>query len=103
MSYEIRRTDRAGDHLHEIVQYIAADSGDIETALGYLDVLENAIMLLRDQPYLGVVPRYLALKRQGYRILVEQQHLVFYKVDDAKHMVTIHAVVHGKRAYRNLI
>ena len=103
MGYTINRTEKASDQLHEIIQYIAADSGSVEIALSYLGKLERAIMLLCDQPNMGRVPRYLALKRQGYRVLIVERHLVFYKVDDAARTVTIHAVVDGRREYRNLI
>lgn len=103
MRYTIQRTDKANDQLHEIIQYIASDSGSVEIALNYLDKLEHAVMLLGDQPNMGSVPRYLALKRQGYRVLIVERHLVFYKVDDAARMVTIHAVVDGRREYRNLV
>jgi len=103
MSYKIQRTDMANDQLHEIIQYIAVDSGSVEVALHYLDKLEHVIMLLEDQPNMGSMPRYLALKRQGYRVLIVERHLVFYKVDDEAHMITLHAVVDGRREYRNLI
>ena len=103
MSYKIQRTDKANDQLHEIIQYIAADSGSVEIALNYLEKIERAITLLKDQPNMGSIPRYLALKRQGYRVLIVERHLVFYKVDDEAHMITLHAVIDGRREYRNLI
>jgi toxin ParE1/3/4 len=103
VSYKIQRSDKANDQLHEIIQYIAADSGSADIALAYLDKMERAVALLRDQPHMDAVPRYLALKRQGYRALIVERHLVFYRADDAAKTVTIHAVVDGRREYRNLI
>jgi toxin ParE1/3/4 len=103
MSYGIERTDKVGDQLLEIVQYIAADSGSAEIAIHYLDKLEAAVMRLAEQPYLGRFPRYGILKRQGYRVLIVERHLIFYKVDEARRMVMIHAIVDGRRAYQHLI
>ena len=80
MSYRILRTDKASDQLFDLIQYIAADAG-AETALRYLDKLEVAILNLAHFPYSGTVPRYSTLKKQGYRVLIVERHLVFYKVD----------------------
>jgi len=102
MSYRILRTDRASDQLFDLIQYIAADAG-VETALRYLDNLETAILNLAHFPYSGTVPRYSILKKQGYRVLIVERHLIFYKVDEEKQTVMIHAVVDGRQEYRNLV
>lgn len=102
MSYRILRTDKANDQLFDVIQYIAADAG-ANIALQYLDKLEAAVMNLADFPYSGTVPRYSILKKQGYRVLIVERHLVFYKVDEKKQTVMIHAVVDGRQEYRNLV
>ena len=102
MSYRILRTDKANDQLFDVIQYIAADAG-ANIALRYLDKLEAAVMSLADFPYSGTVPRYSILKKQGYRVLIVERHLIFYKVDEEKQTVMIHAVVDGRQEYRNLV
>ena len=102
MSYNILRTDKANDQLFDVIQYIAADAG-ANIALQYLDKLETAVMNLADFPYSGTVPRYSILKKQGYRVLIVERHLIFYKVDEEKQTVMIHAVVDGRQEYRNLV
>ena len=86
MSYRILRTDKANDQLFDVIQYIAADAG-ANIALQYLDKLEAAVMNLADFPYSGTVPRYSILKKQGYRVLIVERHLIFYKVDEEKQTV----------------
>ncbi|RYD04116.1 plasmid stabilization protein [Desulforamulus aquiferis] len=103
MKYEIMRTDKAEEQLREIIFYIADDSGNVDIAINYLDKIENAINRLKDFPRSGNTPRYLILKKQGYLVLIVEEHLVFYKIDDEKKTVTIYAVVDGRREYRNLI
>lgn len=103
MSYEILRTDRVEDQLREILFYIADDSGSVEVALHYLDKIEKAISQLRDFPQSGNIPRYSILRKQGYRVLILENHLVFYKVDELDKTVTVYAVVDSRREYRNLI
>jgi toxin ParE1/3/4 len=102
MSYNILRTDKANDQLFDVIQYIAANAG-ANIALQYLDKLETAVMNLADFPYSGTVPRYSILKKQGYRVLIVERHLIFYKVDEEKQTVMIHAVVDGRQEYRNLV
>ena len=102
MSYRILRTDKANDQLFDVIQYIADNAG-ANIALQYLDKLEAAVMNLADFPYSGTVPRYSILKKQGYRVLIVERHLIFYKVDEEKQTVMIHAVVDGRQEYKNLV
>lgn len=103
MKYSIIRTDKADEQLREIIFYIADDSGSIDVALNYLDKIEKVINSLEDFPMSGSVPRYSILKKQGFRVLVVERHLVFYKVNEDRKEVIIYAVVDGRREYRNLI
>lgn len=103
MKYNIVRTDKADEQLREIIFYIADDSGSIDIALNYLDKIEIAINRLEDFPMSGSVPRYSILRKQGYRVLIVERHLIFYKIDENKKGVIIYAIVDGRREYRNLL
>jgi len=103
MNYVILRTDKASDQLFTIIQYIAEDSGSVDIALRYLDTLEGEIKKLATTPHIGSYPRYGILKKQGYRVLIVQRHMIFYKVDDEKRQVTIYAAVDARQHYVNMI
>ena len=103
MSYQILRTDKADEQLRDIIFYIADDSGSVDIALNYLEKIEKAINNLKDFPYSGSVPHYATLRRQGYRVLIVERHLVFYKVNESQQIITIYAVVDGRREYRKLL
>ncbi len=103
MHYRIQRTDKANDQLYSLIQYIADDSGDVDIALSYLARLEKAVGMLSEFPYAGVSPRYSILRKQGYRVLIVEKQLFFYKVDEAEKTVTIHAIVDSRTEYKNLI
>lgn len=103
MKYKIIRTDKADEQLRAIIFYIADDSGSIDIALNYLNKVEKAIKRLEDFPMSGSVPRYSILRKQGYRVLIVEKHLIFYKVDENEKTVTIYAVVDGRQEYKNLI
>ena len=102
MKYDIIRTDTADALIRKIVLFVAENFGN-SVALEKLDALENSIMALADNPYIGVEPRYNVLKRQGYLVLILEKNLVFYKVDDEKRLVTIYAVVDQRQDYLSII
>ena len=96
MKYKIIRTDKADEQLREIIFYIADDSGSTDIALNYLDKIETAIRRLEEFPMSGSIPRYSILRKQGYRALIAE-------VNEDEKVVTIYAIVDGRREYRNLI
>ena len=102
MKYNIVRTDTADAGLRKIILYIAQNFGN-DVALKKLDEIEDQIQQLGDNPDLGINPRYLVLKRQGYKVLVLEKDLVFYKVNEARKEVTIYAVVDQRQDYLNII
>ena len=88
MRYSINRTDTADSLLNRMILNIA-DRFGTEKAFDVLDSIEEKINLLQDTPYIGTEPKYMVLKRQGYRVLILDLTLVFYKVDDSKKEVMI--------------
>lgn len=103
MQYKILRTDKADEQLREIIFYIADDSGSVDIALNYLNKIETAIKQLETFPLTGSIPRYSILRKQGYRVLIVEKHLIFYKVNEIEKMVVVYAIVDSRRNYKNLI
>ena len=103
MAYQILRTAKADEQLRDIVLYRAEVAGSAAAALEFLDHLEQKIGRLADFPESGSFPRYGALRARGYRVLIAEKHLVFYKVDKERKMVIVYAIVDGRRDYLNLI
>lgn len=100
--YTLLRTDTADSLIHKIILDIAEKFG-AEVALDKLDELENQIMLLAENPYMGTVPRYMILRRQGYKVLVTEKNLVFYKINEIQKVVIVYAVVDQRQDYLNII
>ena len=102
MKYEVIRTDTADSLIRKIVLYAAENFGT-DVALEKLDNLEEAIMSLGENPYIGTDPKYNILKRQGYLVLILDKDLVFYKVGDDKRQVIVYAVVDQRQDYLSII
>lgn len=82
--------------------YAAQNFGNT-VALEKLNQIEKQILELGEEPYIGTEPIYRVLKRQGYRVLVLEKDLVFYKIDEENKKVVIYAVVDGRQDYLNII
>ena len=102
MKYKVIRTDTADTGIRKIILYVAQNFGN-DVALKKLDAIEKRILELGDDPYIGTEPRYLVLKRQGYKVLILEKYLVFYKIDEENKAVVIYAVVDQRQDYLNII
>ena len=102
MRYSINRTDTADSLLNRMILNIA-DRFGTKKAFDVLDSIEEKINFLQDTPYIGTEPKYMVLKRQGYKVLIFDLTLVFYKVDDSKKEVMIYAFVDSRMDYLPII
>ena len=102
MRYSIIRTDTADAGIRKIVLYVSQNFGKA-AALKKLDEIEQRILSLGDNPYLGTEPRYPVLRRQRYKVLILDKDLVFYKIEEEKKTVVIYAVVDQRQDYLNII
>lgn len=102
MKYTVVRTDTADEQIRKIILYINENFGS-EIALRKLEELEESILHLGNNPNIGTIPRYHILRQQGYKVLILEKNLVFYKVDDERKRVFIYAVVDQRQDYLNII
>lgn len=102
MKYEILRTDTADAGIRRIILYVVQNFGN-DIALKKIDEIEAGITILGDDPYIGSDPKYPVLKRQGYKVLIIEKDLVFYKIDEHNKKVIIYAVVDQRQDYMNII
>lgn len=102
MKYNIVRTDTADAGIRKIILYIAQNFGN-HIALEKLDQIESKILSLSDNPYIGTDPKYPVLKRQGYKILILEKDLVFYKINELAKEVIIYAVTDQRQDYLNIL
>lgn len=100
--YTVVRTDTADSLIHKIILNIAEKFG-ADVALDKLEILEKQILSLADNPYMGTDPRYMILRRQGYKVLITEKNLVFYKINEKQKVVTVYVVVDQRKDYLSII
>lgn len=81
---------------------VAYDTGK-KDAEGNPIMAEHEVVNSQVERLAIIQDRYFKQCRQGYRVLIVERHLVFYKVNESQQIVTIYAVVDGRREYRNLL
>lgn len=93
-AYRVVFTSAAEGDLHDILDFIAADSPARATA--FVDQLaERTINFLSTAPRGG--PRFL-----GARYTVIRDYIVVYDIVDADQTVVVHMVTHGSRQWRTM-
>lgn len=102
MKYKVMRTDTADAGIRKIILYVAQNFGN-KVALEKLNEIEQRILELGEDSYIGTSPGYLVLKRQGYKVLILEKDLVFYKIDEENKEVVVYAVVDQRQDYLNII
>ena len=100
--YKITRTDLADSQLRETILYIAEVYGP-DTALAKLDEIEKEIMKLSEFPEKGIIPKYSVLRKQGFRVLLLENNMVFYKINDKLKQIIVYAIVSYKHDYLNIV
>ena len=95
----LRLLSVAEEDLSEIINFIAADN--LSAAVALANKIENDLMLLSENPFMGRVPRDEEIKNLGYRYLVVQNYIIFYTVED--NTIFVHRILHQARDYKTLL
>lgn len=99
MSHDVRVLRRAVRDLEEIRRYVERDRPLV--AGNFLDSLLTAIGALAQHPLRGARPRDGRLRGLGYRYLIVESYLLFYKV--GRKVVRVYRVLHGRQRYQVLL
>jgi hypothetical protein len=67
------------------------------------DFLHTDDVNVKEFPYIGVVPRYQSIAKQGYRAIICKQNILFYKINEETKEIILNIIVSSKRNYLNLV
>jgi toxin ParE1/3/4 len=98
-SYTVRLLPSAEDDLTEIILFIAADNPIAAERI--LQRIQKNLSLLSSNPKLGRVSREELLARMGYRHLIVENYLIFYKTENRT--IFVHRILDGVRDYLSLL
>jgi plasmid stabilization system protein ParE len=101
--YKLSISELADEDIDSIICYIAEQLSAPRAASDLLDEIEKCYTHLRNNPTIYEHCRNARLKKEGYRRAVVKNYLIFFKIDETKHKVVVHRVIHGTRDYAKLI
>jgi len=97
--YSLEWLEPAFDDIAEIAQYYKA-SADMDVSRKMLKKIISGINDLINLPYAHPYVRYETLREKGFRVLIIDNYLCFYKV--VGKTVSIYRVIHSSRNYNKL-
>ncbi|MDX1410932.1 MAG: type II toxin-antitoxin system RelE/ParE family toxin [Nitrospirales bacterium] len=97
--YPVRLLSLAEKDLEELLTYVAAENAT--AALTLADQIEKELLSLGAYPWLGKIPNDQSLAGMGYRVLVVENYLIFYKV--VGKAVLVYRIIHGARDLPSLL
>lgn len=95
---KIKYAPIAVDDMDEIFSFISEDN--VHAAGKMLEKLNHQIAKLAQFPRMGSIlsDEEYTMIRYGYRFIVVQPYLVFYRIMD-EHTIIIHRILHSRRDY----
>jgi addiction module RelE/StbE family toxin len=98
--FKLIYTCKAEKDLDTIFSYIAENNP--MNALNYINKIQSTIENLIISPYIGVSCRTKGIQR-NCRILIFENYLIFYKVNEDESEINILRILHGSREYLGLL
>lgn len=101
--YKVMISKAADADLEKIADYIAISLQEPATALKQMGRMKDALLSLQAMPqrHSVVYDKYLASR--GVRLLLVDNYLVFYTVNNAAATVSIVRILYGRREWENLL
>ena len=97
--YKVELVKAAEEDLADIGEYIHKDNPS--AAVRIIDHIHRSLSQLSSFPYMGREPNDNKLVEAGYRVLVVDKYLVFYKVLDG--VIEIRRIIHSSKLRRVLL
>lgn len=89
--------------IDDIVNYIAVELSNPDTATSFLDDVDRSYHKVIDNPHMYSFCNDVRLKIDGYRKIVIKNYLILYRIDDEKKFVIVVRIIYAGRNYTELL
>lgn len=102
-AYRIIIMAQADQALHHIVLHVKQSFSN-EIAKSVYQDIKDRILLLADNPYMGMIPRHTVLRNKNYRMLIINKNIILYhRVFDDEKEVRIYNIFSQRQDYLQLL
>ena len=101
--YRVDVSDPAEGDLRDIVRYISSELDAPITALNMLETIEEALSGLETFPQRHPKVRDERLAAMGYRILVIQNYMAFFTINESENVVDVERILYGRRDWKRIL
>ena len=98
-AYRIIIMAQADQALHHIVLHVKQS---FSNEIVYQEI-KDRILLLADNPYMGMIPRHTVLRNKNYRMLIINKNIILYRVFDDEKEVRIYNIFSQRQDYLQLL
>ena len=101
--YTVKITPKTFEDLDEIYHYISTELDNDGAAANLLETIETSIMRLKGFPFSCSFVMDKFLKDKGYRKLIIENYIAFYRVNEEEKQVVVMRVLYGRQKYQDFI
>jgi plasmid stabilization system protein ParE len=101
--YRVDVSKPAENDLRDIVGYISAQLSAPITALKMMEIIEEAIIGLSDQPQRCPCVTDERLSLMGYRKLVIKKYIIFFSVNEKEKVVDVERILYARRDWLHIL
>ena len=103
MDYKINISKTAQKQIEQIIKYISDDLANPSAAANFYNKILERYNRLKDNPFIYALCNEETIQKLGYRKIVIDNYLMFYKIHEDKKEVFIARVIYGRRDYSTLL
>jgi addiction module RelE/StbE family toxin len=102
-TYKLKFVLKAQDDLTQIFDYIFMSLSAPIVAENLIDKIKKGCKRLSAHPYSCPILHDDVFSKKGYRLLVVDNFIIFYQIDESNLIVRVMWVIYGKRKYQLLM
>jgi plasmid stabilization system protein ParE len=101
--YRVDISGPAESDLRDIVRYISSELEAPITALNMLEAMENSLAGLSTMPHGYPKVRDERLAAMGYHILVINNYIAFFTINENEKVVDVERILYGRRDWKRIL
>lgn len=101
--YKIFPTVNSDLDIAEAIHYISQHLQAPKAAESHIKAIEDALDLLKDNPYIRPLVKVKKLADKGIRFIMVKNYMLFYRIDEDAKVVKLEAFMYSRRNWQAIL